>query len=245
MIKKLVALLIAFISTFSLFAQDSVSTVIFYREAKFVGSAITYKIMHDSILVGKMELGATMTYTCKPGLQKFWAHTESKNFIFIEAKAGETYYIECSVGMGALVGTPVFRQVRASIAQPVLRELTKQPNLVLKGSDELSSKLTSVDTVGAISHLFQRKRRGGNTRALLAGGFGLINLFAVASAAGEDTASGGGYAISVAFIGLGITGLVQASNYSEVKLQTLLTDYQNKRKLPIEGIQKLKQKDFE
>jgi len=244
MIKKLIVLLIVSISTFSSFAQDSLSTIIFYREAKFAGSAITYKIMHDSIFVGKMELGARMVYKCKPGLLKFWAHTESKNFIIIEAKAGETYYIECSVGVGALVGTPAFRQVRAATAQPALREITRQPDLVLKGSDELIV-LTSVDTVGAVSHLFQRKRKGGNARALIFGGFGLINLFAVIGADDENTSSGAGYALSFAIIGIGVTGLTQASKYGEIKLETLLKDYQKTRKLPVEVREKLKKKDFE
>jgi hypothetical protein len=244
LVAKLFLLVLFFATALQLQAQDSLATVIFYREAKIVGAAITYKLRHGETVVGEVKPGSVLTYHCAPGLQKFWAHTESKNFTIIDAKAGETYYVECSVGIGVLVGTPVFRQVRAAVAQPPLRKMTNQPDLVLKGADKPTAVFTSVDTVGAVNHLFQRKRRSGTARGIILGGLGVYSLVSVASADDADTESGGGYAIGAALLGIGITGFVQANKYTEDKARIVLEDYQNKKKIPAVVVKKLKKKDF-
>ena len=196
-------------------STDSLGVVIFYREPQLAGAAVTYQLRHLDTIVGEVKPGSVITYRCAPGMQKFWAHTESRNFTFVEVEAGETYYVECSVAVGVLVGTPVFRQVRASTAQPILRKLTNQNDLVLQGGDELIQTFTSKDTLAAVNHLFQRKRRSGVARAIVFGGLGFFGLISVASEDDENTESGGGYAIGAALLGIGITGMVQANKYTQ------------------------------
>ena len=76
------------------------------------GAAITYKLYHDSTLVGQLNPGAVYVCSVKPGVNKFTAKTESKEFIFINAEAGKEYFVNCTVAIGLLVGRPKFVLVK-------------------------------------------------------------------------------------------------------------------------------------
>src|SRR5688572_10997125 len=111
--KKIFSLLIVFMSTsISVYSQDSTATVHFYRTRSMKGAAITYKVYHDSTLVGQMKPGTVYVCSVKPGVNKFTAKTESKEFIFINAEAGEEYFVNCTLAIGMLVGKPKFILVK-------------------------------------------------------------------------------------------------------------------------------------
>jgi len=96
---------------FSLHAQDSTAVIHFYRTNSIKGAIVTYKLYQDSTLVGEIKPGTVIHLTAKPGVNKFTTKTESKEFIFINAKPGEEYYVKCSLAFGMAVGRPKFEIV--------------------------------------------------------------------------------------------------------------------------------------
>jgi hypothetical protein len=111
--KKLLSLLLVFmITSIGVYAQDSTATVHFYRSRSMKGAAITYKVFHDSTLVGQMKPGTVYVCSVKPGVNKFTAKTESKESIFINVEAGKEYFVNCTLAIGMLVGRPKFVLVK-------------------------------------------------------------------------------------------------------------------------------------
>ncbi len=92
--------------------QDSTATVHFYRTGSIYGALIDYTIYHDSAVVGLMKPSSVFTCRVNPGINKFTARTESKEFIFINAKAAEEYFVKCSLATGLIVGRPRFEIVK-------------------------------------------------------------------------------------------------------------------------------------
>lgn len=118
------------------------------------------------------------------------------------------------------------------------------------------------DTVRALTNLYSRKRKGGTARAVV---FGLLDVASIAGTASYKpgtvtvnqgsagsqtftTSSDSPPAINYVFIGfctvMTITGITQASKYSDEKLQVVLDDYKQSGKVPPDILSKLKQKDF-
>lgn len=246
-------------STSRLLAQDSLATVYFYRASKFAGSFVGYNLKHNDKVIGRVKSGSLLTYRCPPGLQVFSATTESEASIKIDIVAGETYYIECGIAVGLLVGRPSFRQASALLAKADIEKLDKVvaaslPATALSGN-------ASADTIRALTNLFQRKRKGGTTRAVVFGALGLVSAIGTAGykpstvtinqgSAGTQTieTSSGPPAINYVFIGFSaimvVTGITQTSNYSTQKLDVLLNSYKEGNPLPATIKGKLKKKDF-
>lgn len=95
------------------------------------------------------------------------------------------------------------------------------------------------DTVQALTNLFQRKRSGGKTRAIL---FSLLG----GSFTGAGISSGlvGNFVLAGVCVVFVISGASQAQKYSDARLQQILTDLQNGKPVPPEVAKKLKAKDF-
>lgn len=95
------------------------------------------------------------------------------------------------------------------------------------------------DTVQALTNLFQRKRSGGKTRAIL---FSLLG----GSFIGAGISSGlvGNFVLAGVCVVFVISGASQAQKYSDARLQQILADLQNGKPLPPEVAKKLKAKDF-
>ena len=119
--------------------------------------------------------------------------------------------------------------------------------------EEFAEVIQQSDTTRALQNLFQRKRKGGTTRAVVFGALGVISLISTTK---SQTVNAGGQNIDVTpdntgaylFAGFStvmcITGIVQTSNYSSEKLEILLADYRKGIPLPQKIKNKLKKKDF-
>ncbi|HEX5170957.1 MAG TPA: hypothetical protein VFW11_17400 [Cyclobacteriaceae bacterium] len=245
----LLLILFTFATVQTLSAQDSsgdaLATIYFYRVASIKGAAIGFNLHHEDSVIGRITSGSSIVYRCRPGVQEFWAQTESRRSVFIEAAPGGTYFVHCTISMGAVAGVPSFRQVSAQDAVPHITQILQQ----VANSGETISELEKLrgsiakpeekDTVRAMNNLFERKRKGGTTRAVI---FGILGVTAMVQAAqGEPTAWAG-----VGLFGaVAVTGITQTAKYNSEKLQKLLTDYKNG--IPLQGgiKKKFKKKDFE
>ena len=81
-------------------------TVIFFREKKFVGGAISFKVREGEQELGKLSNGTYFTAVVPVGAHAFDVASEAKDVLNIEVEKGETYYVQGSISFGVLVGRP-------------------------------------------------------------------------------------------------------------------------------------------
>jgi hypothetical protein len=81
-------------------------TVYIYRDAKFVGGAISFTVSANGAPLAKLSAGSYFVYHPAPGEVEFTAQTEAKTSVTADIKAGEAYYIKGSIGIGVFVGHP-------------------------------------------------------------------------------------------------------------------------------------------
>jgi hypothetical protein len=80
--------------------------IVFFREKKFAGSAIRYKVREGQAELGKLSSGAYFVVPVEPGTHEYVVHSEAKDALTMEVEAGETYYVQGTVTMGFLAGHP-------------------------------------------------------------------------------------------------------------------------------------------
>ncbi len=256
--KQLIFLLLS-ISSLSIQAQDSLATVYFYRGGKFAGSFIGYDLLHNGQVIGRIKSNTIIAYQCPAGQQLFSGITESESSIKVEVVAGEIYFVECGIAAGVVVGRPSFRLTSPAQAKRQIEKIDKSvaaklPAIVAK------PPLVS-DTVRALTNMFQRKRKGGTTRAILFGTIGTAMLIGTVAykpnsvtinqgSSGSQTipVSSGPPAINYVLVGfstiMSISGISQVKHYSSANLEVLLADYKSGKPLPKRIKGKLKRKDF-
>lgn len=81
-------------------------TIVFFRESKFAGMAISFKVREGKAELGKLSSGSYFVATLPAGAHEFTVHSEAKDVLNIEVDAGETYYVQGSISMGFLAGRP-------------------------------------------------------------------------------------------------------------------------------------------
>ncbi|MGH8028103.1 MAG: DUF2846 domain-containing protein [Pseudoxanthomonas sp.] len=80
--------------------------VVFFREKKFVGGAIGYKVREGENELGKLSNGTYFVSVVDPGAHEYTVHSEAKDILNLEVEAGETYYVTGGVTMGVFAGRP-------------------------------------------------------------------------------------------------------------------------------------------
>jgi hypothetical protein len=238
--------------SFHLQAQDSLATVYFYRAGKFAGSFVGYDLKHGENVIGRIKSNSVVTYKSKPGDQVFRATTESESSIRLILEAGKTYFVECGISAGALVGRPTFRQAPNAEARRQINTIDAAIANVIPAM--LEESIHPNDTTRALYNLFERKRKGGNTRSIV---FALLGVSAlINTATNHRSVNVGGQAIDVTpsntggyiFAGFStimmITGATQATTYSAKNRDKLLEDYRNGVQLPKTIKSNLRAKDF-
>lgn len=80
--------------------------IVFFRESKFVGGAISYKVREGETELGKLSNGSYFVYVAEPGAHAYTVHSEAKDVLNLEVEAGETYFVSGGVSMGVLAGRP-------------------------------------------------------------------------------------------------------------------------------------------
>jgi hypothetical protein len=80
--------------------------VYLYRPSSFIGGGVSYDVKVGETPVTTLYNGGYYPYFSDPGEVEFWAKTESKSAVTLDVKAGETYFVKGTVGVGLLVGRP-------------------------------------------------------------------------------------------------------------------------------------------
>jgi hypothetical protein len=81
-------------------------TVVFFREKKFAGGAVSFKVREGEQELGKLSSGTYFVAAVPPGPHAFTVHSEAKDVLNLEVESGETYYVQGSISMGLMVGRP-------------------------------------------------------------------------------------------------------------------------------------------
>jgi len=81
-------------------------TVVFFRERKFAGSAVSFIVRENNVELGKLSSGAYFVVNLPKGPHKFEVHSEAKDELNMEVDPGETYYFIGTISMGFMVGHP-------------------------------------------------------------------------------------------------------------------------------------------
>ena len=74
--------------------------VVFFRASKFVGAARAIKVHEGETVHGKLGNGTWLAVNLDPGTHEFVAKGEVKDRNPIEIEAGETYFMQATIGMG-------------------------------------------------------------------------------------------------------------------------------------------------
>jgi hypothetical protein len=80
--------------------------VVFFREKKFVGGAVGYKVREGENELGKLSNGTYFVSVVEPGAHEYTVHSEAKDILNLEVEAGETYYVTGGITMGVFAGRP-------------------------------------------------------------------------------------------------------------------------------------------
>lgn len=78
------------------------------------GSLISYDLyLGDTVICRVMNSFKTTLHINKDGMNTLWAKTEAKDEIPVKLEFGKTYYLRCSISMGAIVGRPKLELIDA------------------------------------------------------------------------------------------------------------------------------------
>ncbi|WP_271680560.1 DUF2846 domain-containing protein [Thermomonas mangrovi] len=86
--------------------QAGKGQVVFFREKKFVGAAMSYKVREGETELGKLSNGSYLVLEVEPGTHQYHMQGETKDVLTLEVEAGETYYVQGGISMGVLAGRP-------------------------------------------------------------------------------------------------------------------------------------------
>ena len=85
-------------------AAAGTGTVVFFREKKMMGAAISYKVRENDIELCKLGSGSFCTLQVPVGKHEYVTKTEAKDVLTMEVESGETYYVQASISMGFAAG---------------------------------------------------------------------------------------------------------------------------------------------
>lgn len=84
----------------------NMGSIVFFRESRFVGGAISFKVREGDNELGTLSSGTYFVAQVPTGPHAYTVHSEAKDTLNIEVERGETYYVQGSISMGVLVGRP-------------------------------------------------------------------------------------------------------------------------------------------
>ena len=81
-------------------------TVVFFREKKFAGAAISYKVREKGVELCKLKSGTFCNVQVPAGKHEYEVHSEAKDVLTLEVEPGETYYVVGAMSVGFMAGRP-------------------------------------------------------------------------------------------------------------------------------------------
>ena len=85
-------------------ATGETGTVVFFREKKMMGMAISFKVRENGVELCKLGSGSFCTVQVPVGKHEYTTQTEAKDTLNLEVESGETYYVQASISMGVMAG---------------------------------------------------------------------------------------------------------------------------------------------
>jgi outer membrane murein-binding lipoprotein Lpp len=98
-------------------------TVVFFRESKFAGSAISYKVRENQVELGKLSSGNYFIVNLPKGPHQFEVHSEAKDVLHMEVEPGQTYYFLGTLSMGFMAGHPHLEPSTAAVFESMKPKL--------------------------------------------------------------------------------------------------------------------------
>jgi hypothetical protein len=100
--------------------------VVFFRESKLGGMALSFSVHEGDKGVGKLSNGSYFVVVSDPGQHTFTIQSEATDRLTLEVESGETYYVKQSIGMGIMMGRPhLTPSDQAEFDKAKLKESTK------------------------------------------------------------------------------------------------------------------------
>ena len=78
--------------------------MVFFREKKMMGAAISYKVRENGVELCKLGSGSFCTVQVPVGKHAYVTKTEATDVLNMEVESGETYYVQASISMGVVAG---------------------------------------------------------------------------------------------------------------------------------------------
>lgn len=108
-------------------APEGAAVVYIYRPSSFIGGGVYYDVRANGVVVTTLYNGGYHPYVAKPGEVEFSAKTEATSSVTLDVKAGQTYYVRGTVGVGVFVGRPRLEVVPAEVAEKEIAETKLLP----------------------------------------------------------------------------------------------------------------------
>ena len=87
-------------------AAPATGKVVFFRKGGLFGAAISCAVFENGVKVSSLSPGKYFEIDAAEGIHQYSVRSEATDTLRIEVEAGETYYNECSIGLGVLAGRP-------------------------------------------------------------------------------------------------------------------------------------------
>jgi hypothetical protein len=99
-----------------------------YRESGFVGGGASYMVRINDADISTLPAGGYFAYLSTPGEVEISARTEAKTSVTLDAKAGQTYYIKGTIGIGVFVGHPHLTVVANEVGAAEIAQCSLVPD---------------------------------------------------------------------------------------------------------------------
>jgi pyruvate/2-oxoglutarate dehydrogenase complex dihydrolipoamide acyltransferase (E2) component len=114
--------------------QEGSGTVVFFRPSKMIGAMMGFKVRENGVELGKLRNGKYFKLAVAPGMHQYEVHSETKDVLTLEVEAGQTYYVQGTLGMGIMAGRPNLSPSDEAAFEAVKGKLKEVPPL--SGDDE-------------------------------------------------------------------------------------------------------------
>lgn len=80
--------------------------VVFFRSGTLMGAAISCAVSENGAKLSSLFRGRYVVLAAEPGIHSYTVSSEATDTLRLEVEEGETYYSQCSIGMGFMAGRP-------------------------------------------------------------------------------------------------------------------------------------------
>lgn len=115
-------------------AAGGEATIVFFRPKKMMGAAVGFKVREAGVELGKLRNGSYFVLKVAPGKHQYVVHSETEDVLTLEAEAGETYYVQGTLGMGVVAGRPNLSPSDQATFDAIKDKLKERPPL--EGGDD-------------------------------------------------------------------------------------------------------------